>query len=298
MNNMPPNSASRRSEGSWPPEDDDFKIVPPPTNTASSPVSSPVSVPMPPPPVTYAPPRPAPVVAPVPNRPAAPAKGNQQRLILGIGAVAVLLAAVAFFFVYQLLNNNNNIGGTIAPVLLPAAATAVTNGTWDIALPGCDNLAAAVDASQVKLASQTLMACGFHLLKTTPADVKDALRYFQRADTLTPNDADIKHQIDLAQRYLTADLTQQKDLGGAIGQFEWFPKQPEFATAPYADTAIRLYQAYVDSGNGLAQVGVCDVAQHRFEQALAVKFISDTSVARRRLDDTLKNCHKDATPKP
>ncbi|MDQ2807032.1 MAG: hypothetical protein M3Z04_09010 [Chloroflexota bacterium] len=294
MNNMPPNSASRRPEGAWqPPEDDDFKIVP--QNTASSPVSSPVSAP-PPPPVTYAPPRPATVIAPTPGKVAAPAKNNQ-RLILGIGAIAVLLAALAFFFVYQMLTGSSSGGGTSGgPVSLAAAATAVTDKQWDVALPGCANIAATVDPSQAKLASQVFMACGLHLLQIEPAEVSDALKYFKRADQLTPNDDTIKHQVDLAQRYVNADLTMRKDLGGAIGQFEWFPKQPEFAATPYADTATRLYLAYVDSGNGYLQIPACDLAKRRFEQAVAVKFVKDNSLARRRLDDAVKTCS--ATPKP
>lgn len=296
MNNMPPNSASRRPEGGWqPPEDDDFKIMPPP-NAVSSPVSSPVSAPPPPPPVTYAPPRPPAVVAPTPGRAPAPAKNNQ-RLFLGIGAAAVLLAAVAFFFVYQMLTGGNTTGSGVGPVSVVMAATAVADNKWDIALPGCAGIGGTVDPAQAKAASQALVGCGLHLLKQDPAEVTDALRYFKRADTLSPGD-DIKHQIDLAQRYLTADLNQRKDQGGSIGQFEWFGKQPEFAKEAYADAPIRLYQTYVDSGNGSAQLGVCDVAQHRFEQAVAVKFVKDNSLARRRLDEVIKTCGKPATPKP
>ena len=305
MNN--PNSASRRPEGAWqPPEDDDFKIVPPPQTTASSPVSSPVSAPPPPPmmppppPVTYAP-RPATVVAPTPGKAPAPAKNNQ-RLFLGIGAAVVLLAAVGFFFVYQMLTGNN--GGTngvnSGPVPVQEAATAVTNNKWEVALAGCNYILITVDASQNKLASQTLVNCGMHVLTTEPiapatTDVEGALKYFKRADALTPNDANIKHQIELAQRYITADITMRKpDTGGAIDQFRWFTREPEFANAPYADVPTRLYLAYIDSGNGYLKSSVpnCAQAQLRFEQAAAVKFRKDTSLARARLDETIKNCGK------
>lgn len=312
MNN--PSSASRRPEGGWqPPEDDDFKIVPPPQTTASSPVSSPVSAPPPPmmpppPPVTYAPPRPASVVAPTPGKVPAPAKNNQ-RLFLGIGAAVVLLAAVGFFFVYQMLTGNN--GGTgpggvnSGPVPVQEAATAVSTNKWEVALAGCNYILITVDAAQNKLASQTLVNCGMHILTTEPiapatTDVEGALKYFKRADALTPNDPNIKHQIDLAQRYITADITMRKpDTGGAIDQFRWFTREPEFANAPYADTPTRLYLAYIDSGNGYLKSSVpnCGQAQLRFEQAATVKFMKDTSLARSRLDETIKNCGK-TTPAP
>jgi hypothetical protein len=332
MSSVPPNSASRRPEGSWPPpEDEDFKIVPPPTT--SQPVSSPVSAPppaaggwgaagmgaamppppppQPPPPVTYTPPpRPNTVVAPKPGRTQAPSTGGgmNQRLILGIGAGAVLLAAIGFFFVFQMMNNGNtgnngnNGNGTTGAVSLVAAATAVaanTDSQWETGLNGCAAIPATVPADQAKLASQTLVGCGMHLLSIRPADVVGAHKYFKKADGITPNDAAIKHQIELAERYINADATMRKpDIGGAIGQFEWFTKEPEFAAKPYADVPDRLYQAYIDSGNGYLQVPACDLAQHRFTQALAVKFVTDKSLANNRLGEAVKTCQKPATTTP
>jgi hypothetical protein len=310
MNNYPPNSASRRPEGSWGGDEDDFRIVPPPA--VSAPVSSPVSAPPPamapppppPPPPMAARPMPPPVmVAPATTRAPKQASGNRQRLFLAIGAAAVLLAAFAFFVIFQILlnpqssSNNNAAAGPLVVV----ASTAVAQRNFATAVPGCAELikGPATDAAFNQALAQTYLGCGKYLVDPDHADVVTALIYFKKADALTPKDAEVAHQIDLATRYQTAKLTLAKpDIGGYIGQLEWFTKQPEFDKRPYADTASMLYHAYIDSGNGYLQVPACDLAQHRFEQAVAVKFVADTSEARRRLDDTLQTCKKSTPAAP
>ncbi|HMA32970.1 MAG TPA: hypothetical protein VKY74_00710 [Chloroflexia bacterium] len=307
MSSYPPNSASRRPEGSWPPpEDEDFRVVPPPGVSAPPGVSSPVSAPPPamaaPRPIPPPPPQPPPqaVVTPAPVRaPAKQAAGpKNQRLIIAIGAFIILLLAVGFFIIVQLVLNQSPSVASGSPLI--AAATAVAQQKWATAVPGCAALFAAPtpDTSNNKALAQTYLGCGLHLVAPQDPvkhpespDVDTALKYFRKADQLTPGDATIQHQINLGERYQTAKQTLLKpDIGGYIGQLEWFTKQPEFDTSPYADVPQLLYHAYIDSGNGYLQVPACDLARHRFEQAVAVRFIVDTTEAQRRINDALQSC--------
>lgn len=280
MSTMTPSPPPRRPERTArPPEDDGFRIVP----TAVS-YPSPVS---------------AIPVAPV-HRAAAPpvvvrtTRSDSQALLLAVITGVILIFAVVFFAVFQLVTTQPNPApATLSPAqTLLAAATAIAADNRAAAGPGCAALLQnpPAEADYQPTLAEVYTACGLYLVRPENADVTTALEFFRRADRLKPNDRELAHQLELANRYHTAILTILKpDLGGYIDQLEWFRDQPEFAALPYADTARLLYNAYLDSGNGYLQAHVCDMARHRFTQATDLKQI-DTTDARRLLDLTLRTC--------
>src|SRR5690349_11749664 len=135
MSTFPPNPASRRPEGTWGQDDEDFRIMPPASGVSAPPVSAPMpSPPVAPAPVAPAPPpRPVPAVAPMPRVPAKPATQDRQKLYIAAGAAAIILAAILFFVIFSIL------GSKTAEV--PAAVPTVEAKGWG----ACASLTTAVD---------------------------------------------------------------------------------------------------------------------------------------------------------
>jgi hypothetical protein len=217
-------------------------------------------------------------------------------LLLAVIVGVILIFAVVFYAVFQLVTAQATATGTpprdpaqnLVAVATALAANSQTAG------PGCAALLQnppAESAYRQTLAA-TYAACGLYLVRPETPDVNTALQFFQRADKLTPGDPSLAHQIALANRYHLAIQTILKpDLGGYIDQLEWFVQQPEFANQAYADTARLLYNAYLDSGNGYFQAHVCDMARHRFEQAVGLQRYLDPVDARRQLDQVVRSCN-------
>ena len=288
MNNYPPNPASRRPEGTWGQDDEDFRIVPPPGAVSAPPPTSsapppatwaPTPAPVPAPPPT---PRPAPVAAPLPARaPAKPAAPDRQKLYMALGAGAVILAAILFFIIVLFWPTSNDAVPEVLQKNNWAKCEALSNTAPD-------------DVTAKDLLFQARVACGRHFAEPAARNVVAAMGHFTQALQLKSDDEQTKLQIAWAITYTAAlKADQEGNRGAFIGHLTTLNQQ----ATPYNDTAQDLYRAWLDSGKDAYELWACDEATRRFTNARNVQFVEDKSQAdqwlantQKRLQENPKNC--------
>lgn len=122
--------------------------------------------------------------------------------------------------------------------------------------------------------------------------LEEALRSFEEALKVKPNDPDVLMQKELASLYLTGLGFWEADWVRAIESFlAIYQVDPE-----YKDVEQRLYDAYLNHGDLYASEEAWCLAEERYEQAVALDSSDEDIIAKR--DDAAYRCQIAVEPTP
>ena len=172
-----------------------------------------------------------------------------------------------------------------ASALLSEGRSAYDRGAWDEAIVKLEALLA-VDPHYEQALVQKLLVSAYTNsgLKLVNEDrLEEAIRRFDQALALQPDNPDVQNQRRLATLYQAALSVWGVDWGQAIRSFS-----AVYALKPdYKDTSQRLHQAYARAGEAAAaQAAWCDALQY-YKSAL--NLVSTPEIAARR-DEAAQNC--------
>ena len=177
-----------------------------------------------------------------------------------------------------------------APKLLADGQAAYDKGAWDDAIQSLETLEK-LDPSYEQATVQRLLVGAYTnsgIKRVNDGSLEEAIRLFNQALTLQPDNPDVKSQLQLATLYQSAISVWGVDWGQAIKRFSAL-----YAIKPdYLDTSQRLRQADVAAGDAAGKAGTwCDAVKY-YNAALALA--TDADVAAKR-DDAAQRC---AAPTP
>ena len=172
-----------------------------------------------------------------------------------------------------------------SPTLLTEGKAAYDRGAWDEAIQKLEALQA-LDPNYEQVAVQRLLVGAYTNsgLKLVSEDrLEEAIRRFDQALNLQPDNPDVRNQLRLATLYQSAISSWGVNWGQAIKQFSAL-----YALKPdYKDTARRLQQANVQAGDAAAaRAAWCEALQY-YKAALGLA--SSPELAAKR-DDAARHC--------
>lgn len=150
-------------------------------------------------------------------------------------------------------------------ILYDQAVTDFTQGRWDEAILNLEQLRQLDATYQAELVQDMMFrALGNRAMQLVNENsLEEALRYFDRALEMRPDDAAIQAQRRMAALYQTGQGYWETDWQRAIDTFiDLYLLNPE-----YKDTTQRLHDAYVNYGDSLADDGQWCLAREQFVEA-------------------------------
>lgn len=176
-------------------------------------------------------------------------------------------------------------GALPTEVLLQQAKTALAARDWADAVANLDELAALDSNFQTDEVNQLHFDAYLGLAEAyvAAARYEEALRAYDQALAVHPNDAQLKTTRELVALYVEALGQWRLDWAGAIRTLQTIQaRQPRFL-----DVAERLPQAYEGWGDSLTRaLQWCDAAE-RYTEAIA---LATSETRRAKLDQATQNC--------
>jgi tetratricopeptide (TPR) repeat protein len=167
-------------------------------------------------------------------------------------------------------------------------------GRWDAAIAELELLSQLDDTYKADtVQDMTFQALNSRAMQLVNEDsLEEALRYFDQALEMRPDDVDLQAQRRMAALYQTGQGYWEVDWQRAIDAFaDLYALQPE-----YKDTKQRLHDAYVNYGESLAFEGQWCLAQEHFAQAMSI--IPQESTEQKRLNAYTRCVTATPTPRP
>jgi TolB protein len=181
---------------------------------------------------------------------------------------------------------------TAKETLYDQAVILFTQGRWDEAVRTLEELRQLDDSYQQEIVQDMVFqALSNRAMQLVNDDLlEEALRYFDRALEMHPDDVNLQAQRRMAALYQTGQSYWEADWQRAIATFaELYVLDPD-----YKDAKQRLHDAYVSYGDSLADDSQWCLAREQFAEALAI--IPQQSTEQKRV-----NAHTHcvtATPTP
>lgn len=188
----------------------------------------------------------------------------------------------------------SEIQKTHKEILYEQAVASFTQGQWDEAMLKLGQLRQLDDMYQSDVVQDMMFqALGNRAMQLVNEDsLEEALRYFDRALEMHPDDADLQAQRRMAALYQTGQSYWEVDWQRAIDAFaDLYALDPE-----YKDTGQRLHDAYVGYGDSLADDDQWCLAREQFAEAVAI--IPQESTEQKRVNAHTRCVTATPTPRP
>jgi TolB protein len=183
---------------------------------------------------------------------------------------------------------------TARETLYDQAVTLFTQGRWDDAVRTLEELRQLDDFYEQEIVEDMIFqALSNRAIKLVNEDLlEEALRYFDRALEMHPDDANLQAQRRMAALYQTGQSYWEADWQRAIATLaELYALDPE-----YKDAKQRLHDAYVNYGDSLAADSQWCLAREQFTEALAI--IPQHSTEQKRVNAHTRCVTATPTPLP
>lgn len=183
---------------------------------------------------------------------------------------------------------------TAKEVLYDQAVVLFTQGRWDEAILKLDQLRQLDDSYEQEIVQDMMFqALGNRAMQLVNEDLlEEALRYFDRALEMHPDDVDLQAQRRMAALYQTGQSYWEVDWQRAIATFvKLYVLNPE-----YKDAKQHLHDAYVSYGDSLADDNQWCLAREQF--AAAIDIIPQQSTEQKRVNAHTRCVTATPTPLP
>ena len=172
-----------------------------------------------------------------------------------------------------------------APQLLAEGKAAYDKGNWDEAIQKLDALRR-LDPTYEQATAQRLLVGAYTnsgIKLVNDGSLEEAIRLFNQALTLEPDNPDVQSQLRMATLYQSAISIWGVDWPQTVKRFSAL-----YALKPdYMDTAQRLRQANIEAGEAAAKSGAWCEAEQYDNAALALATNADVAAQR---DDAAHRC--------